>query len=150
MARMLTGPGHLAHHGSGDHGVSAVSGLVCSVSYHSNTLTCECSIAPPWAVKCTGVSRVAVYTPVWGGTGSAGGLLTRDILRRVLPVEEGQQARRSAIMSHTSSTTRVNGFLAIATPPVEDWPREARVVKTGGDKTRCWVQMLVVVRHIHR
>ena len=65
--------------------------------YHSNTPTCECSIAPPWAVKCTGVSRVAVYTPV-GGTGSAGGLLTRDILRRVFPVEEGQQARRSAIM----------------------------------------------------
>ena len=38
-----------------------------------------------------------MYTPV-GGTGSAGGLLTRDILRRVFPVEEGQQARRSAIM----------------------------------------------------
>ena len=27
MARMLMGPGHLAHHGTGDHAVSSVSGL---------------------------------------------------------------------------------------------------------------------------
>ena len=52
--------------------------------------------------------------------------------------------------SHTSSTTRANGVLAIATQTAGDWPREARVVKTGGDKTRCWVQMLVTVRYMGR
>ena len=81
-------------------------------------LSQQCSIAPPWTLKWTGVSQVAVYTLV-GGIGSAGGLLTHDIL---LPYEFHHESQRG---------------LAIATQTVGDRSREARVVKTGGDKTRC-------------
>ena len=91
-----------------------------------------------------------------GGTGSAGGLLTRDILRRVFPVEEGQQARRNAIMSphelhHEGqrglSHRDANGWrLATRGPRGKDGWRQDALLGTNASSGAAYTPMTQVIR----
>jgi hypothetical protein len=95
-------------------------------------------------------------THLYGGTGSAGGLLTRDILRRVFPVEEGQQARRSAIMcphelhyegQRGLSHRGANGWrLVTRGPRGEDGWRQDALLGTNASSGAAYTPMTQVIR----